>query len=237
MASVFNRSAEIYDAIYGFKDYRGEAEQLHALIERRVPGAASLLDVACGTGKHLEQLQRWYEVEGVDLDDGLLSFARARLPGARLTVSDMTAFDLGRSFDAVTCLFSSVGYLLSLEHLRAAVRAMAAHLRPGGVLIVEPWITPEAWRTGEPHLLTVDQPELKIARINVSGGQGRLAVLNFSYLVGRPSGVEHFTERHETMLFTHAEVLSAFEAVGLTVEHDTEGLIGRGLYIGCRDGS
>jgi hypothetical protein len=135
----------------------------------------------------------------------------------------------------VTCLFSSVGYLLSLERLRAAVSAMAGHLRPGGVLIVEPWVTPEAWQAGEPHLLTVDQPDLKIARINVSAGQGRLAVLSFSYLVGRRSGVEHFTERHETMLFTHAELLSAFEGAGLAVEHDPEGLIGRGLYIGSRD--
>jgi ubiquinone/menaquinone biosynthesis C-methylase UbiE len=46
--------------------------------------AGSLLDVACGTGKHLEQLMRWYQVEGLDLDDGLLAIARERLPGVPL---------------------------------------------------------------------------------------------------------------------------------------------------------
>ena len=65
---MFSRSAEIYDTVYSFKDYAAEAERVNELIQSRRPGAASLLDVACGTGKHLEQLRRWYAVEGVDLD-------------------------------------------------------------------------------------------------------------------------------------------------------------------------
>ena len=56
---MFSRSAHLYDAIYSFKDYAGEAETLRALVEERAPGARSLLDVACGTGKHLAELRRW----------------------------------------------------------------------------------------------------------------------------------------------------------------------------------
>ena len=47
-------SAELYDKIYGFKDYAQEAEAIHQTIQRFKPGAKTLLDVACGTGKHLE---------------------------------------------------------------------------------------------------------------------------------------------------------------------------------------
>ncbi|MBA2535877.1 MAG: hypothetical protein H0V20_00395 [Actinobacteria bacterium] len=43
---MFTRSAELYDAVYGFKDYVAEAGNLHALIQARAPGAATLLDVA-----------------------------------------------------------------------------------------------------------------------------------------------------------------------------------------------
>ena len=43
--------------------------------------------------------------------------------------------------------------------------------------------------------------------------------------------VEHFVEHHELALFTREEHLAAFRAAGLQVEHDEEGLIGRGLYI------
>ena len=57
----------------------------------------------------------------------------------------------------------------------------------------------------------------------------------FQYLVGTPERVEHFTERHDLGLFTREEQLAAFRAAGLEVEHDVEGLMGRGLYIARRN--
>ena len=69
---MFSQSAAIYDAVYSFKDYATEAGRIHTLAEERSPTAASLLDVACGTGKHLEQLRAWYEVSGLDLDPQLV---------------------------------------------------------------------------------------------------------------------------------------------------------------------
>jgi SAM-dependent methyltransferase len=229
---VFTRSASIYDLVYSFKDYEGEAERVHALIQQRAPGASTLLDVACGTGKHLEQFRRWYEVEGVDLDEGLLEVARNRLGDVRLHVADMTSFALGRTFDVVTCLFSSIGYVATPKRLNGAIRAMAAHLNPNGILVVEPWLTPDGWQIGRPHLLVVDEPDLKIVRMNVSGRDGRLAVMEFVYLVGSPDGIDHVSERHEAALFTDVEYRQALSTAGLTVEHDPEGLIGRGLYLG-----
>jgi predicted TPR repeat methyltransferase len=68
MADMFRRSQRIYDAIYAWKDYPTEAERIDAAIRERRPDATTLLDVACGTGKHLELLRDRYRVEGVDLD-------------------------------------------------------------------------------------------------------------------------------------------------------------------------
>jgi SAM-dependent methyltransferase len=229
---VFDKSARIYDAVYSFKDYTSESERVHTLIEERAPGAASLLDVACGTGKHLEQLRRWYAVEGLDLDAELIAIARERLAGVPLHVADMTSFDLARRFDVVTCLFSAIGYAGSVEKLDAAIAAMAAHLEPGGLLLVEPWLAPDVWLAGRPHLLVVDEPDLKIARMTYSGREGPLAIMDFTYLVGTPAGVEQFTEHHEAALFSDAEYRAAFAAAGLAVEHDADGLCGRGLYLG-----
>ena len=41
----------------------------------------------------------------------MLGIARHRLPGVPLHLADMRDFDLPERFDAVTCLFSSIGYL------------------------------------------------------------------------------------------------------------------------------
>ena len=232
---MFTKSARFYDAIYAFKDYEGEAARLQELIQAHVPGAATLLDVACGTGHHLQYLQPHYTVEGLDLDAELLAIARDRCPGVPFQEGDMVDFDLGRTFDAVLCLFSAIGYVQTVDRLRQAVQAMARHLRPGGMLIVEPWLTPEVFDPGRLSAQLVDEPDLKIARMNTSWVEGTRCIIEFHYLAGTAEGFSYFTERHETGLFTHEEYLDAFRAAGLTVLYDPEGLMGRGLYTGLAD--
>ena len=56
--AAYDRSAALYDAIYrGIgKDYGAESATIIGLVQAKCPGARTLLDVACGTGGHLE---RW----------------------------------------------------------------------------------------------------------------------------------------------------------------------------------
>ena len=111
---------------------------------------------------------------------------------------------------------------------------MHRHVRPGGLVIVEPFVRPERFQPGRLGAIFVDRPDLKIARIHISTAEGGLAVLPFHYLVATPHGVEHFVERHELALFSHDEYLAAFRAADLTVSYEDDGLMGRGLYIGRR---
>jgi len=231
---MYSSTAHIYDALYSFKDYAGEAEEIHALIHERRPGARTLLDVATGTGKHLEEFRRWYEVEGTDLEPAQLAIARERLPDVPLHEADMADFDLGRRFDAVTCLFSSIGYVKTVERMREAVAAMARHLEPGGVLVIDPWFGPDTWFEGYVGALFVDEPELKIARMNVSERDGDVSAMDMHHLVATPAGVEHIVARHELGLFSHEQHEEAFDAAGVDVEHFPEALNGRGRYVGVK---
>ena len=228
---MFSRSARIYDAIYAsVRDYPREAAALDRLIQERRPGARTLLDVACGTGAHLEHLKD-YELEGLDLDPEMLAVARERLPDVVFHEGDMVGFDLDRRFDAVVCMFSSIGYVRTEKRLRSAIASMGRHLEPGGVLVVEPWLSPADWLDRHIGAVFVDEPELKIARMNASQREGNVSIIEFEYLVGTPDGIERFTETHELGLLTVEEHLGAFRAAGLEADHDPEGPMGRGLYV------
>jgi len=232
---MFTKSAAFYDAIYGWKDYAGEAQKLDALIrQHKRSTGVTLLDVACGTGAHAPFLRTTYEYKGLDLDDEMLAVAREQYPDLSFHHGDMANFDLGRQFDVVTCLFSSIGYARTATKLRQTLANLARHTQPGGVVIVEPWFTPEQWHSGRIHAFLVDEPELKICRMARSEIEGTMSILYFDYLVGTPTSADHFSERHEMGLFTHDAYLEAFRTAGLDASFDEEGLMGRGLYIGTK---
>jgi SAM-dependent methyltransferase len=232
---MFSKTAQYYDRIYSFKDYQAEVQSLLGLLRRYVRAeGGQLLDVACGTGCHIEYLKEHFEVEGLDTSDELLAVARQRNPGIVFHLGDMMDFDLGQQFDVVTCLFSSIGYVKTQDKLAHASRCMAGHLKPGGVVVIEPWFTPDAWKPGTVHALLVDEVKLKIARVNTSYVDGRLSYFDLHYLIGTPEGTEHFVERHELGLFTVEEMKEALEAAGLEVVYDEEGPTGRGVFLGVR---
>lgn len=231
--SAYARSAAFYDLIYGQKPYADEAEQVHGHIQAHLrSGGNALLDVGCGSGGHLAHLRRHYRCDGLDLDAGLLAIARKRYPDGAFHQGDMADFRLGRRYDALVCLFSAIGYVRTVERLGKTMHTFAAHLLPGGVAVVEPWLTPDAFIPGYVHVDTPEAPDVKVARMTHSGLRDGVSVLTFSYLVGRAEGIERFDEHHELGLFTHEQMMDAFRAGGLeVVEHDPHGLTGRGLYV------
>jgi ubiquinone/menaquinone biosynthesis C-methylase UbiE len=229
---MFKKSARFYDYLYAFKDYTAASEQILQLLKSRSPNAQTLLDVACGTGRHLESFAMHFEVEGLDVNGDLLAFAHQRLPTIPLHQADMTSFELPRRFDVITCLFSSIGYVKSLSKMRIAVQRMAHHLNPDGVMIIEPWFTPDRYWTDTITANFVNEYQLKLAWMYTSKRVENVSVLEIHYMVGTPDGVEEFTETHEIGLFTHEEYLEAMTEAGLRGEFYSETTFGRGLYIG-----
>jgi ubiquinone/menaquinone biosynthesis C-methylase UbiE len=232
---MFTRTAEYYDALYHFKDYQAACNLLIQLIKKYNPQAKSLLDVACGTGKHLEYLKDHFKVAGLDLDANLLEVARKRCPEATFYQEDMTYFELNTNYDVVVCLFSSIAYVRTVENLNRAIRCMVNHLNLGGLLVVEPWIFPENYWVNRITANFVDQPELKIAWMYKSQLDGFTSVFDIHYMVGTPAGIQNFNERHVMGLWTDEEYRQAFLDVGINPFYEKKGFFGRGVYFGIKD--
>lgn len=233
---MFRSTAHVYDLIYegAGRDYAAEAVAVRDLIGSRLPGARDLLDVACGTGGHLHHLRQWFDVVGVDMDSGMLAEARGRLPDVALVEGDMRSFDLGRRFDAVICLFSSIGYARSTDDLDAAVARMAAHLRPGGALVVDGWIRPEAWiEPGTVNAVAATGTGIAAARVARTRREGRTSHLELHHLVATlDGGVEYLVDHDELTLFERQEYEDAFVLAGLAVERTDSPWPGRDRYVG-----
>ena len=231
---MFSKSSEYYDAIYGvFKNYGAESAAIATLVRAVHPGARTILDVACGTGEHVMHLRRahGFTVDGLDLDPGLLAVARRKVPDAEFFEGDMGAFALHRRYDVVTCLFSSIGYLRTLDRVTAALRCFRDHLTEGGVIIVEPWFAPGILREGPGSTNHGSANGVEVERTSHTRVDGRMSTLTFDYRIRDADGVRTIQEIHELGLFTPAEMLASFRAAHLDATHDPVGLTDRGLYV------
>jgi hypothetical protein len=131
-------------------------------------------------------------------------------------IGDMRTFDLGRRFDAVTCLFSSIGYMQSRDELHSAVERFAAHLGPCGVLVLEPWFSPDEWMPGTVHHGFAEQDGRTIFRLSYSDltADGKSST-DMQYLYGEAgSGIRQWRDEHIMSLFTDEDYRDALAAAG-----------------------
>lgn len=236
MSNSYKTFADIYDAAYHFVDYGTFSEYLVRSIRSRVPEARSLLEVACGSGRYLEILSRQFDVEGLDLSDEMLGKARGRLPHIPLHHGDMAGFSLPQRYDVVCCLFRSIAYAKTPENLSAAVHSMANHLKPGGLVVIEPFFTPDSYWVDKVVLNEYKSEMLKISWMYVTEKLDCVARHRFNVMVGTPAGVNHFVETHELGLFSRDDFEREFARAGLSLEFDPVGPSGVGLYLGRKPG-
>jgi len=216
--ALYRRLAPYYDAIYSRKDYKGESSLLKKLIrQNKQSQGKNLLEVACGTGRYLEHFEKRFSCTGIDLNAAMLRMAKQRLAKTTLLQGDMRTFDLGAQFDVVLCLFSSIANLNNYRELRQTMKNFAHHLKPGGVLILGPWLHPGEFNPSGPRLFTYDSPRLKVARVDNPKRKGNKGILDFHWLIaeaGKP--VQYIAhDSHELALFSDRQYLDAMRLAGL----------------------
>jgi len=134
-----------YAELYAHRDDDEAEADVRALIALIAPKKQDpLLDLGCGTGRHLVALQRagFQTLVGLDLSSDLLAIAAERLrpiasESARLIRVDMRNIPYESYFATVLSLFTSFGYFEQDEANMAVLRAVERALRPGGQLLLD----------------------------------------------------------------------------------------------------
>ena len=125
---MYAQFARWYDFHYrSIRDYPAEEERIAYILEKFETQPKDILDVACGTGERARILTETYgySVDGIDLEPNFVEIAQSKNPGGEFTRADMGSFTLPKQYDAITCLFSLIGYSETTTGLESALSYVA----------------------------------------------------------------------------------------------------------------
>ncbi|MDD2715834.1 MAG: class I SAM-dependent methyltransferase [Candidatus Wallbacteria bacterium] len=122
---MYRYFSEYYDLIMADVEYEEWIGYLQQLIELSETKVESVLELGCGTGNVLLELERQLDFKlMVGLDESFEMVNRARNKAlqcdsrCRFLVSRMQSFCLNRRFDLILCLFDTLNYLIDEHSLR-----------------------------------------------------------------------------------------------------------------------
>lgn len=147
---LYGELAELWPLVSPPEDYVEEARILAAVL-RELAGPRerpSLLDLGSGGGHHLHPFAQGFELVAVDRSEAMLAHSRRLNPGVEHAVGDLRELRLDRRFDLVL-IHDALAYLLDERDVTAALATAAAHLEPGGGLVLVPDRLRETFFDGE----------------------------------------------------------------------------------------
>lgn len=235
MKPIYKKFAQYYDSIYSWKDYKAESEKIRSLTKKyKTSRGREMLDVACGTGNHIQYMKKYFKITGIDLDKDMLRIARKKFPDVKFVRGDMKTFLLNKQFDVIVCLFSSIAHLKTYNNLEKTIRNFSRHLKSGGVVIIEPFVSPELYIDNILDAYTVDMPDLKLTRMNRSKRKGNIAIYDFHFLVGERGRIRYFVDVMKLGMFESSRVLKIMKNAGLNAKFFKKRKEYRGRYIGVK---
>jgi len=221
--NAFGRYAKLYDLFYRDRDYDGEIAFVRQKLDQHAPGARSILDAGCGTGRHASALaEAGYDVVGVDASTPMIEQAKSRTSSkSTFHVADLCHLDLGTKFDAAIALFHVVSYLATPADLERGFSSIRRHLGIGSLFVFDFWYGPRVLASEpQPRQKTVDSDGRIITRIAEPRHlpDEHLVDIVYRLRVEQPAGeaTEEFSELHRMRYFFRPELEGILKRLGFS---------------------
>jgi SAM-dependent methyltransferase len=206
--------------------YGEEAADLLARLEPvSRSGFATLLELGSGGGSLASHLKPHFLLTLTDRSPGMLAVSRAVNPEAEHLAGDMRTLRLNRTFDVVL-VHDAIMYATTEADVRATIETAAAHVRPGGTVLVVPDFTKETFTPGTEHGGEdgTDGRGLRYLEWHWDPDSADDTYLvDYAFLLREATGdVRAVHDRHVEGLFTRAQWLSWFAAAGIPATSDLD---------------
>jgi SAM-dependent methyltransferase len=217
LTPLYDELVDWYDLVDPLEDHEDEAEIFIDILDREAPGARSLLELGSGAGNNAYYLKQRYDCTLTDLAPTMLERSRAINPACRHLEGDMRNMRLAEAFDIVF-VHDAITHITTLPDLQAAIRTVAAHLKPGGAALAVPDYVTETFQTrSEGEERTDGRRTLRYTETDTPPAPGE-HVYHATFVVdlyedGRYLRQHAFT--HSYGVFATAEWIEAFDAAGL----------------------
>jgi len=132
------RHPEFYELMYPETDEATPSMCLRMFSRFLSKPPKSILDVGSGTGRDLDVLSRTCtDCSGIDAVPENIEYAKKIRPHLNLQVEDMRTARLGRTFDVVMCMGSTLMYALTNQDVEKVLQTFVAHAHPGTLLVLD----------------------------------------------------------------------------------------------------
>lgn len=193
-------STKEYLDLYKHRDENDASRALDLILKQvRIPKNSSVLDLACGNGRHsLLLAKRGFNVTGIDLSKYLISEAKKKgykqkAGSVKYEVKDMRNFSYPGQFDLIVNLFTSFGYFENDSENYKVIECAAKSLKKPGYFVIDYFNTGYLKEKLNPYSISKSNSRVIIQLRNITDSY----VTKDIYFIFRNNAGYRFKKFHE----------------------------------------
>lgn len=221
---LYSDLAWLWPLVSEREEYAEESDCWRSLLRQHVgSGRHHLLELGVGGGHNLSFLTGEFDATAVDLSAAMLAHSRQFNPSVEHFLGDMRTVRLQRKFAAVL-IHDAIGYMHTEDDLLATFATAAAHLEPGGLLLMSPdyfrdtFVSPQVYhvtrRNADCELTYVEyvyDPDPADTSVDII----------MTLFIRRTEGLEIEHDRHVLSLFSRSDWLRLLAKSGFHAREQT----------------
>jgi SAM-dependent methyltransferase len=215
---LYTDLADWFHLLSSPKDYASEAKWIAAQLA--IPGVKkpAMLELGSGGGNNALHLKKRFDMTLTDLSPQMLKLSKRINPELPHKAGDMRTLRLNKEFDCVL-IHDAIMYMTSPRDLGRAIKTAALHLKPGGLLLIQPDFLEETFepmfeRGGHKG----EDRALEYVESDKRRGASNKVDVKFTIKLTEGGKTRLVADRHVVGVFPRQVWIDTIKAAGLTVK-------------------